>query len=100
MPGVDPAHAPAVPPDLGGIAQAEAENTLYAHVWNLGQAPATDVLVEFYWFNPSLGFSADQAHLIGFTWTELAARGNRGSHRLVKCPIAWTALFVKAATSA
>ncbi len=94
MPGVDPAHAPAIPPDLGGTAQAGADNTLYAHAWNLGQAPATDVLVEFYWFNPSLGFSGDQAHLIGFTWTDLSARGNSGSHRLLKCPISWPAMYV------
>jgi hypothetical protein len=94
MPGVDPPHAPPIPPDLGGVAQAGADNTLYAHVWNLGQAPATDVLVEFYWFNPSLGFSGDQAHLIGVTWTDLAARGNTGSHKLVKCPVSWTAQYV------
>jgi hypothetical protein len=94
MPGVDPAYAPAVPPDLGGVAQAQADNTLYAHAWNLGQAPATDVLVEFYWFNPSLGFSSDQAHLIGVTWTDLAARGSAGSHRLLKCPVSWPAMYV------
>jgi hypothetical protein len=94
MPGVDPAHAPPVPPDLGGVAQAGADNTVYGHVWNLGQAPATDVLVEFYWFNPSLGFSGPAAHLIGATWTDLAARGNSGSHRLVKCPVSWPAMFV------
>jgi hypothetical protein len=94
MPGVDPAHAPALPPDLGGVAQAGADNTLYAHIWNLGQAPATDVLVEFYWFNPSLGFNAAAANLIGASWTDLAARGNTGSHRLVKCPVSWPAMYV------
>jgi hypothetical protein len=94
MPGIDPAHAPALPPDLGGVAQAGADNTLYAHVWNLGQAPAADVLVEFYWFNPSLGFSGASAHLIGVTWTDLAARGNTGSHRLLKCPVSWPAMYV------
>jgi hypothetical protein len=94
LPGVDPAHAPPIPPELGGVAQAAADNTLYAHVWNLGQAPATDVLVEFYWFNPSLGFSGDQAHLIGVNWTDLAARGNSGSHKLVKCPVSWHAAYV------
>src|SRR5450759_1192690 len=94
MPGVDPGHAPALPPDLGGVAQAGADNTLYAHVWNLGQAPAADVLVEFYWFNPSLGFSGDAANLIGVTWTDVSARGNTGSHRLVKCPVSWPAMYV------
>jgi hypothetical protein len=76
------------------VAQAGADNTLYAHIWNLGQAPATEVLVEFYWFNPALGFSGDQAHLIGATWTDLRARGAFGSHRLVKCPVSWQASFV------
>jgi hypothetical protein len=92
--GVDPAHAPPIPPELGGVAQAGADNTLYAHVWNLGQAPVSDVLVEFYWFNPSLGFSGDQAHLVGVTWTDLAARGSSGSHKLVKCPTSWPAMYV------
>src|SRR5205814_8712830 len=56
LPGVPPSAAPPLPPNLGGVAQANADNTLYAHVWNLGQAPAHGALVEFYWFNPSLGF--------------------------------------------
>jgi hypothetical protein len=94
LPGVDPAHAPAVPPDLGGVARAGADNTLYAHVWNLGQAPAHDVLVEFYWFNPSIAFTGTAAHVIGFTWTDLKARGERGSHRLLKCPVSWPAMYV------
>jgi hypothetical protein len=94
LPGVAPANAPRVPADLGGTAQAGADNTLYAHIWNLGQAPVGDVLVEFYWFNPSLGFTGSSAHLIGVTWTDLAARGNAGSHRLVKCPVSWSAQYV------
>lgn len=92
--GVGPAQAPPIPPGLGGVARAGADNTLYAHVWNLGQAPANDVLVEFYWFNPSLGFTGSQAHLIGVAFTDLAARGNSGSHRLVKCPVSWPAMYV------
>lgn len=93
-PGVAPADAPPIPPDLGGVALAGDDNTLYAHVWNLGQAPATDVMVEFYWFNPSLGFTGPAAHFIGVTWTDLGARGARGSHKLVKCPVSWSATYV------
>jgi hypothetical protein len=94
LPGVAPAAAPPIPPDLGAVAQAGADNTVYAHVWNLGQAPAVDVLVEFYWFNPSMGFDGAHAHLIGATWTDLAGRGSRGCHKLVKCPISWPAMYV------
>lgn len=94
LPGVDPSHAPAVPSDLGGVAEAGRDNTIYAHVWNLGQAPCPDTLVEFYWFNPSLGFSGDKANLIGATWVDLNGRGNIGSHKLVKCPISWRAQFL------
>lgn len=93
-PGVDPAHAPAVPTTLGAIAKADVDNTIYAHVWNLGQADCPDTLVEFYWFNPALGFSAADANFIGATWTDLAGRGSAASHRLVRCPIAWRAQFV------
>jgi hypothetical protein len=94
LPGVAPASAPAMPPTLGGVAQAGVDNTIYAHVWNLGQAPAFDVLVEFYWFNPALGFSDADANLIGATWTNLGPRGGTGSHRLVKCPLSWHATFL------
>jgi hypothetical protein len=93
-PGVDPAHAPAVPTSLGAIARAGVDNTLYAHVWNLGQAPCPDTLVEFYWFNPALGFDTAHANLIGATWTDLSARGDAQSHRLVRCPVSWRAQFV------
>jgi hypothetical protein len=93
-PDVDPAHAPSIPGALGDVAEANKDNTVYAHVWNLGQAPCPDTLVEFYWFNPSLGFSGDQANFIGATWTDLRGRGDTGSHRLVKCPISWRAQFL------
>jgi hypothetical protein len=93
LPGVVPSAAPPLPPDLGGVAQANADNTLYAHVWNLGQAPAHGALVEFYWFNPSLGFSSSDAHLIGATWVDLGQRGGPGSHKLVKCPFSWIATY-------
>jgi hypothetical protein len=93
-PGVDPANAPAIPTSLGAIAKAGVDNTLYAHLWNLGQAPCPDTLVEFYWFNPSLGFDAAHANLVGATWTDLGARGGANSHRLVRCPMSWRAQFV------
>jgi hypothetical protein len=94
LPGVAPAAAPPVPATLGGIAQANADNTVYAHVWNLGQAPAFEVLVEFYWFNPTLGFSGADANLIGIAWTSLGPRGGAGSHRVVKCPVSWKAQYL------
>ena len=94
LPNVAPAAAPAQPPALGGVAQAGVPNTVYAHVWNLGQAPAFEVLVEFYWFNPTLGFSGADANLIGATWTYLGARGGSDSHQVIKCPIGWTAQYL------
>jgi len=93
-PGVDPSHASDTPDQLGAVAEAGQDNTVYAHVWNLGQAPCPDTLVEFYWFNPALGFSGDQAHLIGATWVDLRGRGDAGSHKLVKCPVSWRAQFI------
>ena len=94
LPGIGPDAAPPVPPTLGGVAQAGAENTIYAHVWNLGQAPAYEVYVEFWWFNPTLGFSDADANLIGWTVTSLNARSQRGSHQVVKCPVGWRAQFL------
>jgi len=93
LPGVAPSAAPAVPPDLGGIAEAGADNTVYAHVWNLGQAAVWGAVVEFYWFNPLLGFSGADANAIGKTYVDLAGRGSPGSHKLVKCPFSWVASF-------
>jgi len=93
-PRVDPAHAPAIPTSLGAIAEAGVDNTLYAHIWNLGMAPCPDTLVEFYWFNPALGFDQAHANLIGATWTDLGERGAVNSHRLVRCPVSWVAQFV------
>ena len=93
-PGVDPAHAPAVPTSLGAIARAGVDNTLYAHVWNLGQAASPDTLVEFYWFNPALGFDGAHANLVGATWTDLGPRGSAGGHRLVRCPVSWRAQYL------
>jgi hypothetical protein len=94
LPNVAPIAAPSQPPALGGVAQAGVDNTVYTHVWNLGQAPAFEVLVEFYWFNPTLGFSGADANLIGATWTSLGARGGADSHKVIKCPVSWKAQFL------
>jgi hypothetical protein len=87
-PGV-PDSSPAVPPDHGGTITAGVPNTVYAHVWNLGFAPLAGVVVEFYWFNPSLSIDGTHANLIGTARCELASRGMSGSHALVKCPKPW-----------
>jgi len=92
--GVDPALAPPVPPELGQTALAEAPNTLYAHVWNFGLAQAANVVVEWYWCDPSLGIGPSGAHLIGQTMLSLGARGSGQSHAVVKCPESWTPTFV------
>jgi hypothetical protein len=85
----DPSSSPAVPPDHGGTLVAGEANTVYAHVWNLGFAPLAGIVVEFYWFNPSLAIDGTHANLIGTARCELAGRGMPGSHALVKCPQAW-----------
>ena len=64
-------------------------NTVYAHVWNLGRAPLTGVVVSFYWFNPSLAIDGAHAHLIGQTRVDLGPRNSPLCHKLVKCPKAW-----------
>jgi hypothetical protein len=92
--GVAPAQAPAIPTSFGAVAKAGVDNTLYAHVWNLGMAPCPDTLIEFYWFNPALSFDTAHAHLVGATWTDLGARGAANSHRLVRCPLSWRAQYL------
>jgi hypothetical protein len=103
--------APLRPATQGGVAAASAPNTLYAHVWNLGKAPAFRVRVEWWWFDPSLGFSRSAGHLIGASYLDLedrftlypewrevdAAYGgwlSRGAHAVVKCPQTWVPEFV------
>ena len=93
-PNIGPASAPARPPDLGSTAKANVENTIYAHVWNLGQAPAHGAIVEFYWFNPTLGFNGEAANFIGKTFVDLGGRGSPGSHKLIKCPFSWIPKFL------
>jgi hypothetical protein len=92
--GVDPAVAPPKPPALGQVAIAGQPNTIYAHVWNFGNAAANEVVVEFYWVNPTLGISSASVVLIAQAFTALGAKGSASSHRVVKCPVAWVPTFV------
>ena len=111
LPGVEAAAAPLMPPGFGGLAKAAVPNTIYAHLWNLGKAPAYRVRVEFYWFNPSLGISRSDANFIGATWVDLGNRFSRlpqwtearsagepyvtlGSQAIVRCPVSWVPQFV------
>lgn len=92
--GVDPGLAPPIPPALGQNAIADKPNTIYAHIWNFGNAAANEVVVEFYWVNPALGISASSVNLIAQTFTSLGAKGSGQSHKVVKCPVAWVPSFV------
>ncbi|UQX86840.1 hypothetical protein M6D93_11025 [Jatrophihabitans telluris] len=92
--GVDPAVAPSRPPALGQTALAGQPNTIYAHVWNFGVAQAPNVVVEFYWCDPSLGIGPSSANLIGQTMVSLGARGSGRAHAVVKCPTGWIPTFV------
>lgn len=94
LPTVTPAQAPDIPASFGGVGQAGAPNTLYAHVWNFGKAAANEVIVEFYWVNPSLGIDAETVQLIAQTETSLGARGSGANHRVVKCPEPWVPTYV------
>ncbi len=79
-----------VPPNTGGTVTVGKPNTVYAHVWNLGRAPAAQVLVDWHWFNPSLVMDTANAHLIGRARVDLAPRTNaQDCHKLVKCPDVW-----------
>jgi hypothetical protein len=92
--GVPPSTAPDVPAQLGQVALAGQDNTVYAHVWNLGRTAARNVYVEFSWCNPALGIDAAGITRIGYTWTALGARGSGQAHRVVKCPESWQPTFV------
>jgi hypothetical protein len=92
--GVDPSMAPPVPPELGQTALAGLPNTVYAHIWNFGLSQAPNVVVEFYWCDPTLGIGPAGANLIGQTMVALGARGSGRSHAVVKCPTVWIPTFV------
>ncbi len=91
--GVLPQDAPDIPPELGQTALANAPNTIYAHIWNFGKARANEIVVEFYWIDPSLGINGAAAHLIGQTVTTLGSRYSGHAHAIVKCPEAWEAKY-------
>lgn len=93
-PKLDANTAPDTPTTLGGLAEAGVPNTLWAHVWNLGMAPVYNAQVEFYWFNPSLGFNQAAANLIGVTYVDLGDRTSGNAHRIVKCPASWIPSYV------
>jgi hypothetical protein len=94
LPGIHPSVAPDKPPEhLGGYAKAGADNTVYAHVWNFGQATCWRTLVEFYWFNPTLGFDSKDANLIGHAHVDLGGRCTREHRKFVKCPVPWKAKY-------
>ncbi|HZT58308.1 MAG TPA: hypothetical protein VFA21_06715 [Pyrinomonadaceae bacterium] len=113
VPDQEAATAPLMPATTGGIARANAPNTLYAHIWNLGKAPAYRVRVEFYGFNPSLGINYVDAPgaSVGATYIDLENRFtlfpqwqvvdgpsgpylSRGCHAIVRCPQTWFPGFV------
>ncbi|MDA4117129.1 MAG: hypothetical protein OK455_02170, partial [Thaumarchaeota archaeon] len=94
LPGVAPSSAPPVPAQLGQVAKANADNTVYAHIWNFGKAAAREVVVEFYWCNPAIGINPGGVNLIGQTFTQLGARGSGDAHAVVKCPESWIATYV------
>lgn len=93
-PNLDASAAPDAPTTLGGVAQAGVPNTLWARVWNLGRAPVYNARVEFYWFNPSLGFNQAAANLIGVTYVDLGDRTSGSAQRMVKCPVSWIPSYV------
>ena len=90
LPGVTPALAPPRPPpeDLGSMALAGSPNTIYAHVWNFGQAAAHEVVVEFYWMAPSLVIT-EGLQFIAQTFTSLGGKRSNQCHGVVKCPVPW-----------
>jgi hypothetical protein len=104
-------NAPLRPATQGGVAQANVPNTLYAHIWNLGKSPVYRVRVEFWWFDPSLGFSRGAGNFVGaayldlgdrFTlyedWTEVSGPAgawvSRGCHAIVRCPQTWVPTYL------
>jgi hypothetical protein len=92
--GVPPALAPPRPAKFGDVALAGQPNTIYAHIWNFGKSAACEVVVEFYWVDPSLGISPGSVHLIAQTFTRLGAKGSGKCHTVVKCPEPWVPTFV------
>jgi hypothetical protein len=78
------------PTDAYGNVQPGTQVTIQAHVLNWGMAAAIAVKVDFYWLNPSLGFTAANCHLIGSTLVSVPAM----NYVDVTCPALWTPVFV------
>jgi len=93
-PDLEAAAAPDSPPSYAGLASAGVANTLWAHVWNLGQSPVYNARVEFYWFDPTLGFNESAANFIGATYVSLDNRSSGKAHTFVKCPNSWVPKFL------
>jgi hypothetical protein len=91
----DPATTPLIPSDRGpGTILLNTPYTLYAHVWNLGRAPAGGARVEFYWSDtgsfcdaPGAPGDGSAAHLLGIARVDLPGRTSPDCHKLVKCPV-------------
>jgi len=88
-----PDTSPEIPATIGGNVKAGEPNTLYAHVWNLGNAPVGGVRVEFYWFNPSMAIDGTHANLIGLSYVDLGPKTSPDCHKLVKCSKPWIPIF-------
>jgi len=86
------------------VAEAGAVHTVYAHVWNLGLAPAGGARVDFAWASdandvfalpvandPHPPKPAGRFEVFGVEFVDLMPRGSAGCHRLVKCGRPWVA---------
>jgi hypothetical protein len=87
-----PQPPPAIPgalsfPQAPTFVRESDENTIYAHVWNLGRAPVGGVRVEFY----ERPWGLTHPVLIGVEYVDLPPRSSIDCHRLVKCQTAWRA---------
>jgi len=79
------------PTDALGNVQAGTEVTLRTRIFNGGNIDALGVFVEFWWFNPSLAFSAaPTSQRIGTKIVTVP----RLSYLDVVCPVKWTPQFV------
>jgi hypothetical protein len=93
-PNIAVEDAPPLPTTRAGLAQAGAPNTIWAHVWNIGRAPVINARVEFYWFDPTLGFTPGSANLIGVAYVDLGDGSSGRAHTIVKCPVSWYPSFL------
>jgi hypothetical protein len=81
-------------PPHGRCGPGEWRGNLSGRVWNLGRAPAFNARVEFYWFNPSLGFNEGASNLIGATYVDLGHRSSGKAVTMVKCPTSWVPTYL------